>query len=308
MKKTPNRVIIINVLCTALLNGISMIMMPVYSYLLGPDNYGLASIYTTWSTVLSTIVGLQAASTIAVARKDFLPEEQLAFQSNGVYIGAMMGLALSVVFAIFKRPISLLLGIPVWSVLLLCPHAFGIFCVNFLNSKFTYEFKQEKNLLVSVSMSLGAAGISVITILILSEEYSYFGKVIGTAALQILCGILLLGFFIRKVGIQMEKRYVKYVMTFGIPLVFSNLCLQLFSSSDKLMLQRMESSSAVGIYSLAYSFSAIVSSISYALNHAWTPFYYRYEMKGDDTELLTHMGNYVRVFSVLSVGFLLLAP
>ena len=71
MKKTPNRVVIINVLCTALLNGISMLMMPVYSYLLGTDNYGLASIYTTWSTIFSIIIGVQLASSIAVAQKDF---------------------------------------------------------------------------------------------------------------------------------------------------------------------------------------------------------------------------------------------
>ena len=71
MGKTPNRVIIINVLCTALLNGISMIMMPVYSHLLGTDNYGLSSIYTTWSTIFSIIIGLQLASSIAVAQKDF---------------------------------------------------------------------------------------------------------------------------------------------------------------------------------------------------------------------------------------------
>lgn len=194
MGKTPNRVIIINVLCTALLNGISMIMMPVYSHLLGTDNYGLSSIYTTWSTILVSSSGC-SLPLLLLLRKRFSKEEQLAYQANGVYIGAIMGFAMSLICAAFRNPISSALGIPAWSVLLLCPHAFGLFCVNFLNSKFTYEFKQEKNLLISVSMSLGAAALSVVTILLLPDEASYFGKVIGAAIPQILCGLLLLIFF-----------------------------------------------------------------------------------------------------------------
>lgn len=308
MGKTPNRVIIINVLCTALLNGISMIMMPVYSHLLGTDNYGLSSIYTTWSTIFSIIIGLQLASSIAVAQKDFSKEEQLAYQANGVYIGAIMGFAMSLICAAFRNPISSALGIPAWSVLLLCPHAFGLFCVNFLNSKFTYEFKQEKNLLISVSMSLGAAALSVVTILLLPDEASYFGKVIGAAIPQILCGLLLLIFFLRNIGAHINKVYTRYALAYGLPLVFSNLCSQLFASSDKLMIQRMQSNSAVGIYSLAFNFSAVVSSIWYALNSAWGPFYYRYEADGDDSVLLDHMKNFVRLFSIITAGFLLLSP
>lgn len=308
MGKTPNRVIIINVLCTALLNGISMIMMPVYSHLLGTDNYGLSSIYTTWSTIFSIIIGLQLASSIAVAQKDFSKEEQLAYQANGVYIGAIMGFAMSLICAAFRNPISSALGIPAWSVLLLCPHAFGLFCVNFLNSKFTYEFKQEKNLLISVSMSLGAAALSVFMILLLPDETGYFGKVIGTAIPQILCGLLLLIFFLRNIGAHINKVYTRYALAYGLPLVFSNLCSQLFASSDKLMIQRMQSNSAVGIYSLAFNFSAVVSSIWYALNHAWGPFYFRYEAEENGEAILTHAKNIARLFSVLSTGFLLLAP
>ena len=87
MKKTPNRVVIINAISAGLLNGISMIMMPVYSYLLGTEVYGLSSVYTTWVTILSIVIGLQVFSSIGVAQKDFPASEQLTFQANGVYAG-----------------------------------------------------------------------------------------------------------------------------------------------------------------------------------------------------------------------------
>lgn len=308
MKKTPNRVIVTNVVCMALINGISMIMMPIYSHLLGTDVYGQASIYTTWSTVFSIVIGVQLAASLPVAQKDFSPKEQLAYQANGVYLAALMGLGLFALIALLGDSISFLLGLPMWSVLLLAPHGFGLFCVNFLSSKFTYEFKQEKNLLVSVSMSLGAALVSVILILLMPEQFRYMAKVTGTAIPQILCGVIVLAAMLRNVGLHLRKQYVQYTISYGLPLVFSNLCTQIFSSSDKLMLQRLDSYSAVGIYSLAFNFANVVASIWYALNNAWNPFYFQYEKAGDDNVLLGHMKNFVRLFSVLTAGFLLLSP
>lgn len=308
MKKTPNHVVAVNTLCSALLNSISMLMMPIYSNLLGTDSYGLASIYTTWATILSVIIGFQLSSSIGVAQKDFPKEEQLYYQANGIYFGALMALAGMLLAVLFRNQLAVTLGIPVWSVLFLVPHGFGLFCINFLNSKFAYEFKQEKNLIISVSMSVGAAVISVLLILALPKEGRYFGKVVGAAIPQILCGIFLLVALLRMVGPTIKKKYMTYTVTYGLPLVFSTLCLQLFASSDKLMLQKMDSNSAVGIYSLAYNFAGVISSIWYALNSAWSPFYYQYEAGGDDSSLLAHMKNFVRLFSIITVGFLLLAP
>lgn len=308
MKKTPNRVVIINAISAGLLNGISMIMMPVYSYLLGTEVYGLSSVYTTWVTILSIVIGLQVFSSIGVAQKDFPASEQLTFQANGVYVGFAMCVALTGVTALFLTPLSRFLEVPLWTVMLLCPHAFGIFCVGLLNSKFTYEFKQEKNLFVSVSMSLGTALISVIAILLFPTEKRFHGKMIGVAVPYILCAIILLLYLLKKVGLCIQKKYIKYMLRYSVPLMFSNLCLQLFEGSDKLMLQKMESNSAVGIYSLAFNFSAVVSSIWYALNCAWTPFYYQYETAGNVEELLEHAKRYIRLFSILTIGFVLLSP
>lgn len=308
MKKTPNRIVIINALSAGLLNGISMIMMPVYSYLLGAEVYGLASIYTTWVTILSVIIGLQIHASLGVAQKDFPANEQLAYQANGIYIGFAICIIVTGLIAVFARQLSVILEIPLWLVLLLGPHAFGIFCVGMLNDKFTYEFKQEKNLIVSVSMSLGTALISVIAIVSLPKESRLYGKVIGVAVPYILCAAILLLYILRRVGLCIKKVYIRYMLQYSAPLVFSNLCLQFFTGSDKLMLQKMESNSEVGIYSLVFNFSAVISSIWFALNHAWTPFYYQYEAADDRKTLLEHTKKYNRLFSVLTIGFILLSP
>ena len=68
--KRVNTITIINIISTLFLQGITFISAPIISRLLGPDNYGIASVYITWVGLFSTVFGLQTQSTIALARKE----------------------------------------------------------------------------------------------------------------------------------------------------------------------------------------------------------------------------------------------
>jgi O-antigen/teichoic acid export membrane protein len=74
------------------------------------------------------------------------------------------------------------------------------------------------------------------------------------------------------------------------------------------MLQNMGSNSIVGVYSLAYSFSNIMAVIWNALNNSWVPFYYDFTRNNKINEMKTHAKNYIELFTVLSIGFMLLTP
>ena len=306
-KQTSNRIVLVNAISVGLQSGISMLLVPVYSRLLGTDNYGLVSIYTTWLSILSVIIGLRSFYAVGIASKDFPENEQLMFQATGVYIGVATSIISIVLITLLLKPLSNLLKLPEWSVLLLGFHAFGVFSIQMLNWKFTYEFKPVKNLLVSTSMSLGTALISIVLILLLPMEQRYLGKSLGTAVPPIICGISLLVFCIKKRAF-FNKIHLKYMLAYTMPLVFSDLCTTLFSGSDKLMLQWMKTNSEVGIYSLAFNFAGLLFSIEYMLNHSWQPLYFQYKATGNNQELYLHMRRYIRLFSILTIGFLLLSP
>ena len=50
--------------------------------MLGADNYGIAAVYVTWVSLVSTIFGLQTQSTLAPARNEFTKLEQSEYQSS----------------------------------------------------------------------------------------------------------------------------------------------------------------------------------------------------------------------------------
>jgi len=76
---------------------------------------------------------------------------------------------------------------------------------------------------------------------------------------------------------------------------------------DRVMLQSMMNESMVGQYSLAYNFGGIMFTIFGALNNSWVPFFFDDMKQGRVDAMRSQAKNFLEVFTVLSVGFILLA-
>ena len=74
------------------------------------------------------------------------------------------------------------------------------------------------------------------------------------------------------------------------------------------MLQRIMNESMVGQYSLAYAFGGIIFTIFEALNHSWIPFYFEDMKQGKQGPMRAQAKNFLETYTVLAVGFMLLAP
>ena len=148
--KKQNRVAFFNFLSVILLRGISIFTAPLFSRMLGTDGYGVVSIYTIWVSVVAIVFPLQVHGTLPTAKIEYPDEKQDSYHS------AIMGLAivafaiLSAVVLIFLNPIASAMQLPRILIPLILFHAFCNFCVQFLNSKFVYEYRADYNCFVSV--------------------------------------------------------------------------------------------------------------------------------------------------------------
>ena len=89
-------------------------------------------------------------------------------------------------------------------------------------------------------------------------------------------------------------------------MVFQNLAYSILGSSDILMLKQMAGASDSGIYSLAFTLSGIMFTIFGALNNSWTPFFFDDMKQGRRENLVRQGNNFLELFTVLSIGFVLL--
>lgn len=306
--KKQNKVAFFNILSTVLLKGISLFSAPIFSRMLGTNGYGIVSIYNTWVNVSAIALTLQTNGTLVNARVEYPEEEQHKYQSSVMFLSLAFFLVCSTIAVIFLPQVSWLLKLPSLLVLLMLFQSFGNFCVHFLNNKFTYEFKADKNMYVAVGIALSTLILSVILIQLMPPEINYYGRILAIAITYGGMGVAVCSHVLYKGRTFYNREYWKLALTLALPVVFYRLSDLLLGQCDRVMLQRIMNESMVGQYSLAYAFGGIIFTIFEALNHSWIPFYFEDMKLGRKERMQSQAKNFLETYTVLAVGFILLAP
>lgn len=308
MKKSINRIAFFNFLSIVLLQGISFISSPLFSRLLGTEGYGNLSSFSIWAGVMASVLSIQSNMTIANARVEFSEQEQPAYQSSVMTLSLVSFALGAVLLWLLAGPISAGLKMERWLLMLLMAEAFGAFGVNFLSSKFTYEFKADRNMLLSVFIAVATMGLALVLVLNMPQQQRYLGRILGNALVYGAVGLMGCGWILLKGKTFFCWKYWKFCLMLGYPLVFQNLAYSILGSSDILMLKQMAGASPSGIYSLALNLSGIMFTIYAALNNSWVPFFFDDMKQGRREAVSRQSKNFLELFAVLSMGFVLLVP
>lgn len=306
--KRQNRVAMFNILSTVLLNGISLITGPLFSRLLGDSGFGVLKIYSVWVSVTAILFTLQTQGTLVNARVEYPEEEQKRYQSSVLGLSLLVFALCSGVVLIMIRPLSVLLKMEPMLIRLMLLQALGTFCVNFLNTKNTYEFKAGRNMLLSLSVTLTTLVLSLVLILQLPHETRYYGRAAAIAITYGLIGIPA-GILILMRGRTLYNReFWKFCIVLAIPAVFHNLSDLILGQSDLVMIQQFLGDGAAGRYGLAWQFGNFLFIIFGALNKTWCPFFFQEMKEGKREAMMNKSLNFLELFTILACGFMLLTP
>ena len=307
MKKS-NKILFFNVLSTILMQGIAVFTAPVFSRLLGTSGYGVTSVYSTWVNIVAIAFTLSTFGTIVNARVEYSEEEQPKYQSSIMFLSLLAFLFCGAVVMLFSGPIGQLLRLNKLLLGMILLHGFGCFCLNFLNSKFVYEFKAGKNFALSMAITLTTLALSLLLVILFPEGQKHYGRILGMGSIYSLAGVLICVYILWKGKTGYNKEYWKLCLTLAIPVMVYSLSDVALGQSDRVMLQSMMGEAQVGLYGLAFNFGSIMFTIFGALNKSWVPFFFEDMKQGRRDALKKQALNFLELFTVLSVGFVLLAP
>lgn len=306
MKK--NRIVFLNIASTLLLNLISFLTAPIFAALLGTGSYGDLSVFNTWVSLGSVVLTLNTTVTIANARVEYPEEEQSAYHSSVVSITLLFFLLCAGLVLAFIGPLSRIMEMePVFLVLILIA-ALGNFGIQFVNQKLTFEMKAGRNMVVSVALAVLNLGLSLLIVMNVSEEQRLLGRAVGVAVCYALFGLPFCGLILLRGRTFFHKRYWKFCLSLSIPAMFYGITDLLLGHSDLVMLRGLDSSESSGIYGLAYQFSTVMFTIFTAINTSWMAFFFDDMKKGRREVVLRQTRNFLELYTVLTCGFILLAP
>ena len=306
--KRQNRIAFFNILSTVVLKGSAFFTGMLFARLLGGSGYGSLKLYNISVSIVAIVFSLQTQTTLPNARVEYPEEAQEKYQSSAMTLSMLFfGLCTGIVL-MFLKPVSQLLDLQPVMILLVLFQAFGTFCVEFLNKKNVYEFRAGWNMILSLVMTLVPLALAILLILQLPYEIRYVGRVVANALSYGVVGTGICIALLYRGRTFYHREYWKFCIVLAIPAVFHNLSDLILNQMDSLMLNHLMNTATVGYYSNAWSFANFLFILFQALNNIWCSFFFEEMKLGKREAMLAKSRNFLEVFTVLSCGFILLAP
>ncbi|GHV80069.1 flippase [Spirochaetia bacterium] len=306
-EKSITRVLIWQTAGRFILQGIGFITAPIFTRLLTPSDYGQIAVYTAWVSLCSLFVGLQTHGSIANAKIKYGDNKIDGYLSSIMTLSVISFAALLIISIVANGFFARLLGLRSDLVVLLVIQSFASFCIAFYTAKLIQYKQAERSTLLSLIVSLLSTGLSVGFLFLISEN-RYIVKIYTNAIPTVIIGSIIVFYVYIKGKRLFDKQYLKYCLSLTLPLILHGAGGLILSQSDRVMLQKMIGESSAGIYSFAYTVALVIFILWVSFNTTWVPFYYEYKKNNSVEMILLRTRNYTIVFSIVTMGFILLSP
>ena len=146
--------------------------------------------------------------------------------------------------------------------------------------------------------------ITISLILIVLFKQGAMGRITGLFVGNIAIFIIALYDIIKYTKFQFSIKILIQTLVLGLPLIFSVFSYVIMESSDKYMLERMVGLHELGIYDIAYTYSAIPLFILVGFSQVWQPVFFENMKKGADKILLKLSSYYICILFLISLSVL----
>lgn len=287
---------------------VSLVALPILTNLLSTEEMGIATSFITLKNIVTIILLLAMYISIdkifVTLKKD---EERYKFLSSIYIFSSIVAVVFYLIYFMFRGFFNNALGFNTELMTLMFIMCILINGCTLMVSYWNFCNKAKNTFIYNLLVSPVSQILSIVLVCALSTE-KYLGRIIGVdffnIVIGVICGILIL----RKGKMTIKKEYVKESLQISLPMI-PHLLAQIFlSSCDLLMIKNMIGESEAGIYSVAYTISNILYTISLQIFKPWSPWVYR-RIENRETDTIKENSKMVmHIVWILCIGLFTLAP
>lgn len=259
--------------------GIQFLVTPIYTRFLTTDEYGYYSLYLTWQSIILIIATLNLSAGVFY-------NGMLKFDTDrATFISSIQGLANTCTIVVFLvilalyRPLSRIIHLDMSVIIGMFATFLFYPSFEYWSQKNRYTFNYRPLIVWTVLFALVSSCLSITFIFILQEKK--YAVILGTIITQTIWGLY---FYVKNLfeGKKLyNKEYWSYAFKFNISLIPHYLSFIILGQSDRVMIEYFCGTSVVGIYSLSYTVSLMLSIIVNAISATFAPWTYQ-KMKNHD--------------------------
>jgi len=273
---------------------ISIIIVPLTSWFIMPEEFGRVSMYTLFYnlTLLTLLLGLDQS----FLREYYSSKDISVLLWNSFSLPFFISLLTSLaIYLSGKYLTNILFGefSLIVSVLIAAVVPLGIF------ERFNTLIirSQERAKLYSLSTVLRQVfRLSFILFFVLVYEKTYKSIILAEVA-SVMMNNVFLFFYTRTIWVnraQLKSNMLKRLFSFGLPLLPASLLSWLFNSFDKIAMRKWSDYSQIGLYSAGFKILGVLNIVKSAFSIFWVPTAYRWYESDQDLK------KYEKVIRLLS--------
>lgn len=247
-------------------------LVPVYTKILTPSDFGIIGYYQAVLLVLQIVFGLGLYGVQTRLYHDFKTDKKqlgvFLFNLNSMILALGIPLAVTNYFVApywFKSVVEHSVEM---NIIKLLPFIAVAQCLSINNNNFRLVQQQFKNLFLQKVSEAVLVGISILYFLLVQRNGAvsdFEGTLVGTS----LCLIIFLPGYLRYFYRKINWSIIRTSLLLGLPLILHSGANVLVNIGDRFMIKYFLGNTEVGIYTLAYQIGQIMSVISTSLNQSW---------------------------------------
>ena len=241
------------------------LLVPLYTNVLSPADYGIADLIQTIASVLVTIFSLMIQDAVLrFGLKKIYNQYDVLKSAIRVFF---VGLFLLVMCTPFIKMYKTISDYVIYACLIILSNML-------LNITCSFVKTMDKNKLYAISgivNSILLGAFNILFLLVFKMTISGYLLSIFLAQMLTIIFLIIFGVDIKKlIKSQYNTELTKKMIIFSLPLVLNNISWWVLNSSDKIMIERMLDSTSLGIYSAAAKIPAFISIINTIFLQSWT--------------------------------------
>jgi O-antigen/teichoic acid export membrane protein len=282
---------------------VGVILVPVYTRVFSPGQYGVIDIIATVSALLTLL--FIAGQDSAVARY-FIDAGSAKGKREVASTGILYVAASAFLVVLILAPFSAVLaqelfksgdyGLVFLLGLLVVPFAVT---TNMFNNLLRFKFQPVKSAVLSVGVPLVQTLLTIL--LVVFWNSGIIGVYIAALITNLTASVA--GYLLTRneISITISAGTLKKLLSFGLPYLVLSLSLYVMTYSSRYLLNYFSGLAEVGLYGVGYRIAAVIGMVTAGFELAWGPFVMSTYREDDSGRLFARIFDYTSVVVCLAI-------
>lgn len=260
-------------LSTYIQKFIGVFLLPLYTALLTPEDYGILDLLGTVAIISIYLVvsGTDSSLSYYYFRKEHIKERPIMVSST-LFIRITFAAAAFIIvgllshkltFLIFGKDYSLFLILTGISLAVQSIYSFFTDLIRFEKRPWIFTWVSVSNLLINI-------GLNIYFILILRK--GVWGAIMASVICYGVMAAFTMYYVFSRYGIHFSFDWAKKILAYGSPLIGTAFAVWILTTTDRYFLAHYRNIADIGIYAVGFKLASFLGLVSGALQMAWSPY------------------------------------